>query len=423
MAMSVDFHRCKPSGKTRRRNLFSEVFRLTVDFLVMGRSREEFALSAPKVKGVDPEITKQKMLVRVNSHCAGGGIRIENLDEYARMIDTYVKECDCLDRLWQEVERYKSAAVKLFDKHKYAAPDYVVYPPDIEGGALSAALAEITKETLYQAFRGFRTVREQSPRTDVKKLRRRVVAFDLDGTLIKNIRFSWQILRDKLGIVSKDNLKRKAEFESGAFSYEDWCKFDYEELSGHGLTRRLAREAVEDAKKKNARLTENLREGIARLKAQGCTVALISGGADCVLYGFIPDADELFDAVYINKFIFDDGDDGLLLDIVPTKYDGSSDCFGVDGKEGALKMLCEKTGTRMSEAVFVGDDTNDLGVMESAGLGIFYYTPDLQGETRDAGARGWPRNMRMIGKNDLNAVVDMIFDWYKQNGWKVNENN
>ena len=55
--------------------------------------------------------------------------------------------------------------------------------------------------------------------------------------------------------------------------------------------------------------------------------------------------------------------------------------------------------------------------MESAGLGIFYYTPELQGEMRDAGARGWPRSMRIIGKNDLNAVVDTIFDWYKQNGW------
>lgn len=405
------------NGKTRRRNLFSDIFRLTVDFLVMGRPREAFALSAPKVKGIDPEVVKQKMLVRINSHCAGGGIRREGLDEYVGMIATYVKECDCMDELWENIERYKSDAVTLFRDHKSEPPSYAEYPSGIEGGTLSAALEEITSATLYQAFHGLCRERVQTRRADKKSVRHRVVAFDLDGTLIKNIRFSWQVLRDKLGIVSSDNLKRKADFESGAFNYEDWCRYDCEELSKYGLTRRLAREAVEDAIKNGARLTENLRDGIARLKAQGCTVALISGGADCVLYGFIPDADKLFDAVFINRFVFDDGDDGKLLDIIPTRYDGSSDCFGVDGKEGALKKLCSETGTRMNEAVFVGDDTNDLGVMESAGLGIFYYSPELQGDTRDAGARGWPRNMRMIGKNDLNAVVDAIFTWYKQNGW------
>ncbi len=404
----------KNKSNRQKRNLFNEIFRLTVDYLVMGKSREAFALSAPKLKGVDPATVSRKMLMRINSHCNCCGIRRETYDVYVGMIDTYVKECDDLDELWKGADGYRSGAVKLFQKYKCEPPCYAEYPRDIEGGTLAAALTEIATTTLYCAFCGFRQRRERAPR---QKPRKRVVAFDLDGTLIKNIRFSWQILRDKLGIVSADNLKRKAAFESGKFSYEDWCRFDCEELSSHGLTRRLAREAVEAAKQKQAQLTENMREGIARLKAQGCTVALISGGADCVLYGFIPDADELFDAIFINRFVFDDGDDGKLIDILPTKYDGSSDCFGVDGKEGALKRLCEQTDTLMSEAVFVGDDTNDLGVMESAGLGIFYYTPELQGEMRDAGARGWPRSMRIIGKNDLNAVVDTIFDWYKQNGW------
>ena len=175
----------KNKSNRQKRNLFNEIFRLTVDYLVMGKSREAFALSAPKLKGVALDIARVFGVAR-------------------RLALVFLKQ---LDR---------------------ARP---------------------------------------------------------------------------VGIVSADNLKRKAAFESGKFSYEDWCRFDCEELSSHGLS------------------------------VSVCSQSRLSAPS---------------------------------LPSTP--------------KQSLLPSY-------------------------------------LVGSMRDAGARGWPRSMRIIGKNDLNAVVDTIFDWYKQNGW------
>lgn len=390
-------------SRTRQPTVFSRIFRLTVDFLLKGKSRDELSLYAPRGVSIPND--------RINSNCSGGGIKKDTLDTYLSTIENYLKETDMVDELWDTAEDYMRKANAIFEDWHFIPISYDRRTEKPRGDALAAAIFEFVSATLMRAYRYYRSEFKSDRRASTHK---RLVAFDLDGTLIKNMRYSWELLRDIVGIKNSDDDRRREQFECGKLSYRDWIKMNCQELKTAGLTRALAKEAVDTAKKNGARLTNNFHEAIMSLKQKGCFVALVSGGVDCVLYDFVPDANELFDKIYINKLIFD-GKDGLLSDVIPTRYDGGMHCKGVNGgKEGALIELCSECDISVSDSVFVGDDTNDFGVMERAGLSIFYYVPSMQGGRRSPGKVGWPKYMNMICDDDLSVVADKIIAWYDE---------
>lgn len=249
---------------------------------------------------------------------------------------------------------------------------------------------------------------ENAATTDSPK--RRLVAFDLDGTLIKGIRHSWTVLWQAIGKTSEDATRHKKDFEEGRLSYAEWCRSDLEALRAGGLT--MAK-VIDAAKKSGCSLTKNLREAIDMLHNNNCKVVIISGGADCLLYALLPDADEIFDDIYINRCKF--GADGILEDIVPTEYDWDADCLGVQGKEAGFRFLCAKYDAKELDSVFVGDDRNDFRAMGLAGMKIFYHSfsehDATRGTTKGAVERDWPRNIIIESRNDLKAVVNRILDW------------
>lgn len=381
---------------------------MSVDYLLHGTKRAALAAYAPK----NGEIAIDAGWI--NSHCAGGGIREDGVNACLTMFDNYIKDLGSdaeRKALWERAGEYKSTVSALFVRYKHKPVSYGNTSDRLSGGDRAAAIFKMLAVTLKHAYACHRKKFDVT-RRELDKSRRRLVAFDLDGTLIKNIRFSWKILRDKVGLIGNDNIERKRLFESGKLNYKDWIKIDLKELGDAGLTRELAAAAVEDAKSAGAKLTNNFHEALAALREGGCTVALVSGGVDCVLYGFLENADEVFDQIYINRLVWDD--DGALADIIPTRFDGGMHCKGVlGGKEGALIELCSDLDISIADSVFVGDDTNDFGVMEKAGLSIFYYVPELQGAGREPGAAGWPKNMNMICEDDLLVVAKKILKWYE----------
>ena len=240
---------------------------------------------------------------------------------------------------------------------------------------------------------------------------KRLVAFDLDGTLIKGFRYSWTIVFKAIGSTWKEAVKFKEDFEFGKITYPQWCQSDCDILSKGGLTFEKVKEEV---KKSGASLTKNMVEAIKKLKANNCKVAVISGGADSVLYSLLPDADELFDEIFINKLIYNK-DTGILERIKPTLYDWDRYGNGVEGKQAGFKLLCERYGVKPEDSVFVGDDFNYVGVMEIAGMKIFYYSYSQYDPTRGLGRRPEIRKIPSDAihepGNDLMRVANRILKW------------
>jgi HAD superfamily phosphoserine phosphatase-like hydrolase len=245
-----------------------------------------------------------------------------------------------------------------------------------------------------------RTVTE-SPEKVAAKSGIRLAAFDLDGTLIKGIRHSWTVAWNAVGVDSNapngSQRKRKKDFANRRLSYIEWCRQDAEELAQCGLTRTHFTDIVRQG---ICALTRNATDALKKLREAGVKTAVISGGIDTLLYALLPDADELFDEILINRFTF--SPDGKLESVSPTEYDWDEEKVGVVGKRRGLERICERLGIPVSAAAFIGDDRNDFSAMKAAGLKIFYC-----GDRREfKGAL--PADMVIISENDLLRVADCI---------------
>ncbi|MEQ1845968.1 MAG: HAD-IB family phosphatase [Nitrospira sp.] len=259
-----------------------------------------------------------------------------------------------------------------------------------------------SKSTVPEAEKSPCLIKRQ-PRSSLLESQRkiRLAAFDLDGTLIKGLRHSWTIVWNQLKIDSSAQKQRKEQFRKGKLSYLDWCRLDGADFVRYGLSTQHFKEI---AKSNKLSLTKNLRRGISELKAEGIKTAIISGGIDRLLYELLPDADDLFDEILINRFVF--SEDGLLKKISATEYDWDGSKVGVVGKGRGLERICEKYEIAIEDAAFIGDDLNDIEAMKMAGLKIFFC-----GDRREfTGGTHLPEEIVFIAENDLLEVVKSILN-------------
>lgn len=181
--------------------------------------------------------------------------------------------------------------------------------------------------------------------------RPKLVAFDLDGTLIQGNDFvwSWRAVWKHLGYSDHDHSTVMNKYLSLQGQVSNWYRRWCEEAAVHFRQRGLRREQLREI---SARLylADDCLTTIRALKEGGIRTAIISGGMDSMLEDLIPNHAELFDDVFINRLKFDTH--GNFMDIVPTEHD-------FHGKFDAIKLLCKKYGLAHSEALFVGDGFHD----------------------------------------------------------------
>jgi len=187
-----------------------------------------------------------------------------------------------------------------------------------------------------------------------------VVAFDLDGTIIQGLEYSWKLIWRILGYDDeerREGMQRylKRHSRADGLSYRDWCDWCCKKFQLRGLCR-FHLEAIASELK----LTHNFYPTIHALKSSGCILAIISGGVDTLLYEMIPDADQLFDYVFINRLVFDKGE---LLRIEPTEGD-------FEGKRSVLERICGEANFTLHDAVFVGDSLNDEHIVSTDEIGL-----------------------------------------------------
>ena len=192
----------------------------------------------------------------------------------------------------------------------------------------------------------------------------RLVAFDLDGTLVTDTVFVWTTLHEHFGC---DPLRRKQahdDFFEGRITYARWFETDLALLRERNATRAGFLEALS-----KLRESPGATETLLLLRQRGYKLAVISGSIDLVIerfFGHIP-----FDHVLINQVHFDAL--GHPVSGIPTEYD-------LEGKALGLGEVARREGLLVSQCAFVGDNTNDLAVMRQAGVsfGFNIKSPEVE---------------------------------------------
>ncbi len=188
----------------------------------------------------------------------------------------------------------------------------------------------------------------------------RVIAFGLDGTLVRgpNYDYSWQLIWEKRGLPKALHRTYMRKFLERKWDYDTWCREVVDQFRRTGFRLDQMPEIVRDLT-----VTKTFEQTLCTLRNEGFVCALVSGGVDVLLYQMIPNAKELFDHIFINQLQFDAH--GVVEGVIPTKYD-------FEGKAEAIRLICEKSGCRIEESVFVGEGFNDEHAVRSAGLSIAY---------------------------------------------------
>jgi phosphoserine phosphatase len=188
------------------------------------------------------------------------------------------------------------------------------------------------------------------------KQRRKLVAFDLDGTLIENECIN-ELAKVAGAYREVKEITRKAM--NGEIDFRESLKRRVKLLKG------LPLKEVEKIKRK-LKISPGAEELISELKKAGFTTAIISGGFDV----FAEHVAEILgiDYVYANRLKVRSGKlTGEVEEKVITPQD----------KLKALKEIASKEKISLSECVAIGDGANDIFLLEGSGLGIGYNPKDF----------------------------------------------
>ena len=215
--------------------------------------------------------------------------------------------------------------------------------------------------------------------------RYKLVCFDVDGTLIDNVTFSWQIFHDYFQTDRHRREDAKNKFFEGRISYLEWAEHDINLWREKNARKQDFFKATEHLK-----LMEGAMETLDELKKRDIKLAVISGSLNIILEKFIPNYDEFFSDVFLSRIYFDD--EGKIGRVEATEFDMAA-------KALALKKIAVREKLSLKQCVFVGDYLNDINVIQEAGLGIaFNCNSDELKRVADV----------VIDKKDLREILKFI---------------
>ena len=186
----------------------------------------------------------------------------------------------------------------------------------------------------------------------------KLICFDVDGTLIDNVTFSWQIFHDYFQTDKHKREDARNKFFSGEITYLQWAEHDINLWKEKNAKREDFFKAI-----KNLKLMKGAMETLTELKKRNFKLAIISGSLNVILEKFIPNYEDFFDDVFLSRIYFNK--DGSIGRVKATEFD-------MDGKALALKNIAKREKISLKECVFVGDYLNDLKIIKEAGLGIAF---------------------------------------------------
>src|SRR3989344_4698415 len=186
----------------------------------------------------------------------------------------------------------------------------------------------------------------------------KMVCFDVDGTLVDNVTFSWQVFHDYFQTDRNRREKAKNKIFNGEITYLQWAEHDINLWKEKNAKKDDFFKAIG-----HLRLMEGAMDTLKELKRNGIKLAIISGSLNLLLEKFIPDYNDFFDDVFLSRIYFDEA--GHISKVEATEFD-------MDAKALALKKIAEREKLSLKECVFVGDYLNDIKIIQEAGLGIAF---------------------------------------------------
>lgn len=186
----------------------------------------------------------------------------------------------------------------------------------------------------------------------------KLVCFDVDGTLIDNVTFSWQIFHDYFQTDEHKREDAKRKFFNGQITYKEWAEHDINLWKERNAKKHEFFKAIG-----HLRLMNGAMETLQEIKKRGIKLAIISGSLNIILEKLMPNYEEFFDDVFLSKIYFDE--EGNIAKVEATEYD-------MDAKALALKKIADREKISLKECAFVGDYLNDMKIIQEAGLGIAF---------------------------------------------------
>ena len=190
-----------------------------------------------------------------------------------------------------------------------------------------------------------------------------LVAFDVDGTLVDSAdgKIVWQLLNHRFGHSEGLNTKRFEAFLRKEITYAEWVDLDIGFWAAVGATRAQMAEVIQN----HLYLVPGAREAVSELRDLGYRLAVISGTLDLTLDVLFPE--HPFEEVFTNRIWFDAM--GKIARWQATPYD-------MEGKARALAEIAGRMSVPLAKTVYVGDNLNDLEVMQLAGLAVAFEPKD-----------------------------------------------
>src|SRR3989338_5117553 len=192
----------------------------------------------------------------------------------------------------------------------------------------------------------------------------KLVCFDVDGTLIDNTASILHVFHRHFRVDERIRNDAIRGYKSGKITYEEWAMHDVMLWHKMGKQRSDFISAMVSSK---LRLMDGAMDTLSALRKRGMKLVIISGSISIVLEHLLPRYQEIFDDVFISHIHFDDK--GGISSLKATEYD-------MEGKATALRKVALKHGVSVNECVFVGDNTNDVGVAKEAVLSIAFNPKD-----------------------------------------------
>jgi phosphoserine phosphatase len=198
---------------------------------------------------------------------------------------------------------------------------------------------------------------------DVYRRNRRLVAFDMDSTLIQTEVIDELAMRAGSGVLVKSITEAAMR---GEIDFDESLRQRVSTLKG--LPESVMKEIAETLP-----VTEGAQYLVQSLKKFGYKVAVISGGF--TYFGnHLKDLLGL-DYVFANELEIIDG--VLTGNVLGTIINGNK-------KAEILKQLCDQEGIEPEQAIAVGDGANDLPMLSLAGLGIAFHAKPIVREKAQA---------------------------------------
>jgi HAD superfamily phosphoserine phosphatase-like hydrolase len=180
------------------------------------------------------------------------------------------------------------------------------------------------------------------------KFQTKVVAFDFDGTLTKNLdhRTTWERIWVALGYTIEECSDLHRRFSRKEFSHQKWCELTFEKFRKARLKENLLRRIAHDIK-----MIDGTRETLEFLKSHGVRLYIVSGSIRHIIRIVLGDLYDLFDEVKANEMRFDSA--GNLERIEGTRYD-------FEGKAQFLRSIISEHSLSELDVLFVGNSLNDI---------------------------------------------------------------